>query len=449
MGSPLLRKRAGTINHDLRHGWNPLTTRNGNLMTAINATTATTPTLRINGERLHASIRDLAQIGATAAGGVTRLALSDEDKAGRDRLCRWLEEADLDVVVDDLGNISGRRAGTDARPPVLLGSHCDSVVKGGRYDGALGVLGALEAVRTLNDNGITTKRPITIVNWTNEEGVRFEPAMTSAGAIAGRFTRDYVYERTDRQGNRFVDELRRIGYLGDEAHRPLPASAYLELHIEQGPVLEAAGLPVGVVGGIVGITWLEVTMEGQSDHAGPSPMRLRRDALAAAARVISGVERLAWEQDEISVATVGRLSLEPNIINTIPGRVTFSVDFRHPDPAVLEAQVARLETLVAAVSAQTGVTGTVRRFWTSEPTPFAPAVIAAIRAAAADLNLLTGDLWSGAGHDAKYLADVCPSGMIFVRSQAGLSHCEAEFSTEDDIEAGVNVLLGATLRLAG
>ena len=203
-----------------------------------------------------------------------------------------------------------------------------------------------------------------------------------------------------------------------------------------------------MVGGIVGITWIEVTLEGQADHAGPSPMRLRRDALAAAARVISGVERLALEQDETAVATVGRLSLEPNIINTIPGRVVFSVDFRHSDPAVLEAQVSHLESLVADVSAQTGVTGTIRRFWTSEPTPFAPDVIAAIRSAASDLGIPTGDLWSGAGHDAKYLADVCPSGMIFVRSQGGLSHCEAEFSTEEDVEAGANVLLGAAMGLA-
>ncbi|MGI8475831.1 MAG: allantoate amidohydrolase [Thermomicrobiales bacterium] len=404
---------------------------------------------RVNGERLNGRLRELAEIGATAAGGVTRLALSDEDRAGRDRLRGWMAAAGLRVAVDDLGNMVGHRPGEVDAPPVLLGSHIDSVVRGGRYDGALGVLAALEVVETLNDAGVTTRLPLAVVNWTNEEGVRFEPAMICAGAVSGRFSREYVHDRTDRAGLRFGDELRRIGHLGEEANRPLPASAYLELHIEQGPVLEAAGAAVGVVGGIVGITWSEVVLEGQSDHAGPSPMGSRRDALAAAARVITGVERLGRERDEIAVATVGRIQAEPNVIKTIPGRVTIGVDFRHPRPEVLEAQVAALEALVARVSAETGVQGTVRRFWTSEPTPFARPAIDAIAAAAAELGLPRHDLWSGAGHDAKYLADVCPAGMIFIRSQGGLSHCEQEFSTPADIEAGANVLLGAALALAG
>jgi N-carbamoyl-L-amino-acid hydrolase len=406
-------------------------------------------TIRINGDRLNESLRALAALGATPGGGVTRLALSDEDRAGRDLLRSWMESAGLDARIDDFGNMTGLRAGAIGEPPVLLASHCDTVIRGGRYDGALGVLGALEVIRTLNDHGITTRRPLAMVNWTNEEGIRFEPAMQCAGAVAGRFTKDEVYGRTDRSGLRFEDELRRIGYWGVESNRPLPASAYLELHIEQGPVLEDADVSVGVVGGIVGITWIEVTLEGQSDHAGPSPMRLRRDALAAAARVISGVERIARERDEIAVATVGRLRLEPNIINTIPGKVVFSVDFRHPDPAVLEAQVQSLRDLVANVAAQTGVEATVDRFWTSEPTPFDPAVVTTIASAVEELGLPRYDLWSGAGHDAKYLADVCPSGMIFVRSRGGLSHCETEFSTPEDIEAGGNVLLLSALAFAG
>ncbi|MCC6792151.1 MAG: Zn-dependent hydrolase [Thermomicrobiales bacterium] len=406
-------------------------------------------TIRINGPRLNESLRLLAEIGATTGGGVTRPACSDEDRAARDRLRDWMEDAGLTVRVDDFGNMTGLRAGTSNKPPVLMASHCDTVIRGGRYDGALGVLGALEVMRTLNDHGVATKRPLAIVNWTNEEGIRFEPAMQCSGAVTGRFTKAEVYGRTDRAGMRFEDELRRIGYLGDEANRPLPASAYLELHIEQGPVLEAAGMPVGVVGGLVGITWIEVTLRGQADHAGPSPMHLRRDALAAAARVISGVERIARERDEIAVATVGRLSLEPNVINTIPGRVTFSVDFRHPDPVVLEGQVDRLRALVAEVADTTGVEASVDRFWTSEPTPFDPAVVAAIGEAVETLGLARHDLWSGAGHDAKYLADVCPSGMIFVRSRGGLSHCETEFSTPEDLEAGGNVLLLSALALAG
>jgi N-carbamoyl-L-amino-acid hydrolase len=406
-------------------------------------------TPHINSERLQRRLHDLAQIGATSGGGVTRLALTDEDRAGRDLLASWIHGAGLELRIDDVGTMTGHRAGRRDAPPVLLGSHIDTVIKGGRYDGALGVLGALEVIETLNDRGIETELPVALVNWTNEEGVRFEPAMTCAGVAAGRFSRDEIYAKTDRAGLRFEDELRRIGYLGEEQNRPLPASAYLELHIEQGPVLEAAGQSVGVVGGIVGITWSEVVIRGQTDHAGPSPMHLRRDALSAAAEIISGIERIAIDQDETAVATVGRLSLAPNIINTIPGDVTFSVDFRHRDPAVLELQVERLRALVQRVSEARGVEGTVNRFWTSEPTPFAPNVVDAVAGAVEKLGLPRFDLWSGAGHDAKYVADVSPAGMIFVRSQGGLSHCETEFSTADDLAAGANVLLLATLALAG
>jgi N-carbamoyl-L-amino-acid hydrolase len=405
-------------------------------------------TLRINGERLNQSLAELARIGATPGGGVTRLALSDEDAAGRRQLREWMEQARLTVTIDDLGNMIGLRRGTESGDPVILASHCDTVVRGGRYDGALGVLGGLEVIRTLNDHGIQTAKPVALVNWTNEEGVRFEPAMQAAGAVAGRFTQEEVYERTDRAGVRFVDELRRIGFEGSPDHRPMPSAA-LELHIEQGPVLEAAGVPVGIVGGIVGITWIEVVLNGQTDHAGPSPMHLRRDALAAAAKIISGVEQLARECDDTAVSTVGRLQIEPNVINTIPGKATFSVDFRHRDPAVLERQAAALEALVTRVCQETGVEGTVRRFWTSEPTPFDVKVVEAVAESVDELGLPRFELWSGAGHDSKYVAEMCPAGMIFVRSQGGLSHCETEYSTPEDIEAGANVLLGAALRLAG
>lgn len=405
--------------------------------------------MRINGQRLNDSLQQLATIGATAAGGVTRLTATVEDKAGRDLLRSWFEAAGLNVVTDDFGNMTGRRSDITVDPPVILGSHCDTVVRGGKYDGALGVLASLEVARTLDDHGLRTRKPISVVNWTNEEGVRFEPAMQCSGAVCGRFAKQDVYDRVDREGIRFEDALREIGYLGDERNRPLPASAYLELHIEQGPVLESGQCPVGIVGGIVGITWIEVALEGQSDHAGPSPMHARHDALVAAARVIEGVERIARERDEVAVATVGRLSIEPNIINTIPGKATFSVDFRHPDPHVLEGQVDRLVELVAGVCAERGVRSNVHRFWTSEPTPFEPQVIAAIEQSVADLGLPSRSLWSGAGHDAKYLADVCPSGMIFVRSRRGLSHCEQEYSSPEDIEAGANVLLNAAIRLAG
>jgi N-carbamoyl-L-amino-acid hydrolase len=404
--------------------------------------------MRINADRLHESLRQLAQIGATPGGGVTRLALSPEDRAGRDLLRRWMEDAALAVRIDDLGNMTGRRAGAESGVAVLMASHIDTVRRGGRYDGAYGVLGALEVMRTLNDLGVTTRRPLEMVNWTNEEGVRFEPAMTSSGAVAGRFTADYVYDRTDRDGARFGDELERIGYKGDRRDRPGPAAAYLELHVEQGPVLEDAGVPVGVVEGIVGITWSEVTADGRADHAGPSPMPLRRDALVAAARIIAGVDDIA-RTVEGAVGTVGRIAAEPNVINTIPGRVTMSVDLRHPDPATLDRLFAGLERLTQDIAAATGVTIAVNRFWTSEPTPFASEVVDAVQAAADELGIPTRRVWSGAGHDAKYMQDVVPSAMIFARSINGLSHCEQEYSTPEDLEAGANVLLLAALRLAG
>lgn len=404
---------------------------------------------RINAERLQNSIAELARIGATAGGGVTRLALSDEDKQARDLLSTWLSDAGLEVRVDDLGNMIGLRPGLTDVPPVILASHIDSVVNGGRYDGALGVLGALEVVRTLNDRGIRTQRPIAVVNWTNEEGVRFEPALMCSGVVAGAFELDYVYSRVDRQGRRFEDELKRIGYLGKREHRPATATAYLELHIEQGPVLEAEGFPVGIVGGIVGLAWSEVTVVGRSDHAGPSPMHLRRDPLVAAAEIIQWTERIATMEDEVAVATVGRVTVEPNVINTIPGRVVFSVDLRHPDADVLDTQVTRLNALAEQVASERNVDVKVDTFWRSQPTPFDPEVVGAVRESVRDVGLAERELWSGAAHDAKYMADVVPSGMVFVRSQGGLSHAEGEYSTPEDIEAGANVLLGAAIKLTG
>src|SRR5215217_2096791 len=373
--------------------------------------------MRINAERLHENLRQLAQIGATTGGGVTRLALSPEDRTARDLLCRWMEEAGLRVRVDDFGNITGRRAGAVSGAAVVMASHIDTVRRGGRYDGAYGVLAALEVLRTLNDTGVTTRLPLELVNWTNEEGVRFEPAMLASGAVAGRFTPEYVYGRTDRDGATFGNELERIGYKGERDNRPGPIAAYLELHVEQGPVLEDAAVPVGVVEGIVGITWSEIIADGRADHAGPSPMPLRRDALVAAARMIAGVDDIARAVDG-AVGTVDRL-------------------------------VAGLERLASDVSAQTGVTVGVNRFWTSEPTPFAPEIVDAVQTAAEEMGIATRRCWSGAGHDAKYMQEIAPSAMIFARSINGLSHCEQEYSTPEDLEAGANVLLRAALRLAG
>jgi N-carbamoyl-L-amino-acid hydrolase len=404
---------------------------------------------RVDRDRLLADLDRFAAVGATIGGGVTRLALSDEDRVARDLLRERMEEARLTVRVDDLGNMTGRRQGGEAGSSVLLGSHLDTVRQGGRFDGVLGVLGALEVVRALNDAGIATRRPLEVVNWTNEEGVRFEPAMTASGVVAGRFDAAYVYSRTDREGRIFEDELRRIGYLEERENRPGPAAAYLELHVEQGPVLEAEGCPVGIVEGIVGITWTEVRWDGQADHAGPSPMSLRKDALVAAAQLVGAVERVARETDPIAVGTVGRLQVEPNSINTIPGRVVMSVDLRHPNPAALEAMFMGVERDAMRIADERGIGVELERFWTSDPTPFAPEVVGAVAGAVRALGLPERRLWSGAGHDAKYLADVCPAGMIFVRSRNGLSHCEQEYSAPEDVVAGANVLLGTALALAG
>lgn len=401
---------------------------------------------RVDGSRLLDDVDALARIGATSGGGVTRLALTDADKAGRDWLCRSMEAAGLAVRVDDFGNIVGRREGLDDGPALLIGSHIDSVREGGRFDGSLGVLASVEAVRVLNGADVSMRRPVEVVAWTNEEGVRFEPAMLCSGAVSGRFDQSYVYDRTDQDGTRFEEELRRIGYLGKEEHRPQRPAAYLELHVEQGPELEQVGHAVGAVEGIVGITWLEARIEGRADHAGPSAMDSRRDALAAAARLITSVESLAGGTPD-AVATVGRLTVEPNVINTIPGRVVMSVDIRHPEAARLEVLVAGLRRSVEEIAGRTGVTIAIDRFWTSEPTPFDADVLAAVRNAGRALNLPIGSLWSRAGHDAKYMQDICPAGMIFVRSRDGLSHSEAEFTAPDDTVAGANVLLGAVCEL--
>ncbi len=403
-------------------------------------------THRVNGDRLNQTLQELARIGATDAGGVTRLALTDEDRAGRDLLRQWMEAAGLAVRIDDLGTMTGRRPGrNDALPPAQIGSHIDTVRQGGRYDGALGVLGGLEVIRSLNEAGIETDQPLELINWTNEEGVRFEPAMMASGVVAGRFTIADVYQKTDRNGHTFGDELTRIGYRGDAASRPGPAAAYVELHIEQGPVLESRDAPVGTVEGILGITWIDITVTGHADHAGPSPLSLRHDALLAAGRIVNAVREIAARDGDPVVGTVGRLDVEPNLINVIPGKVTLSADFRHPTERGLDRMVGELETACMRIAKDTATAIDLNRFWSILPTPFDPALLKAVDEATATFGLPAQRLWSGAGHDAKYIAEITPAAMIFVRSQGGLSHCEDEYSAPDDIAAGANVLLGAVL----
>jgi N-carbamoyl-L-amino-acid hydrolase len=391
----------------------------------------------------------LGRIGETPRGGLSRLALSDDDKRARDQMVTWMREARLRVRVDQMGNIFGERPGTDALPAVMVGSHVDSVPTGGKYDGQLGVLCGLEVIRALDDHGVRTRHPLMLSIFTNEEGARFQPAMIASGVMAGKIPLEDAYNARDKDGLRLVDELERIGYLGSEPCVARPLRAYLELHIEQGPLLEEEGLSVGVVEGIVAISWSRLTIHGVQDHAGPTPMRIRHDALVAAAEVIGGVRRIARELGGDTVTTVGNLVVQPNIVNAIPGRVVLSIDIRDPRDATLDRARPMLERVVQDACDREGVRGELEHYWRVPYTPFDPGVVDAVERAARAAGARYRRIRSGAGHDAQYMATIGPAGMIFVPSRDGRSHCEEEFTPMDDIEHGANTLLGAVLDLAG
>jgi N-carbamoyl-L-amino-acid hydrolase len=405
--------------------------------------------MRIDRKRLEGTMEERGRIGATERGGLTRLALSDEDKRGRDLMVAWMRQAGLRVTVDQMGNIFGERAGEPGQPPVMMGSHVDSVPTGGKYDGQLGVLCALEAIRTLNDARVRTRHPVTLVVFTNEEGARFQPAMIASGVMAGKIALEDAYNARDKDGLRLVDELERIGYLGSEPCVPRALRAYLELHIEQGPQLEEEGLSVGVVEGIVAIAWSRLTIHGVQDHAGPTPMRIRHDALVAAAEAVAGVRGIARQLGGDLVTTVGNLTVTPNIVNAIPGRVTLSIDMRDPRDATLDRALPLLDRVVAEACAREGVTYELQHYWRVPYTPFDREVVNAVERAARATGAGHRRILSGAGHDAQYMAAIGATGMVFVPSRGGRSHCEEEFTPMDDIEHGANTLLGAALELAG
>src|SRR5262245_7121384 len=404
--------------------------------------------MNVDRKRLEQSIEELGRIGQTPRGGLTRLALTDEDKRGRDWMVARMRDAGLTVTVDQMGNIFGQRPGTAALPPIMMGSHVDSVPTGGRYDGQLGVLCGLEVIRSLNDQKLPTRHPITLAIFTGEEGARFQPAMIASGVMAGKIPLEDAYNARDKDGFRLVDELERIGYLGAEPCVPRRLRAYLELHIEQGPVLEEEGLSVGVVEGIVAISWSRLTIENVQDHAGPTPMRVRHDALVAAAEVVSGVRRMARTIGGDLVATVGTLTVSPNIVNAIPGRVTLSIDLRDPQEATLERARSMVDRVVRTACRREGVRHALEHYWSVPYTPFAAEVVDAVEQAARDSGARYRRIRSGAGHDAQYMAAIAPAGMIFVPSRGGRSHCEAEFTAIEDIEPGANTLLSAALALA-
>ena len=405
--------------------------------------------MRIDRKRLEQSIDELGKIGETPRGGLTRVALTDDDRRGRDLMVRWMREAGLRVTVDQMGNIFGERPGAERLPPVMIGSHIDSVPTGGKYDGQLGVLCGLETIRALDQHRIRTRHPVTLAIFTNEEGARFQPAMIASGVMAGKIALEDAYNARDKDGLRLVDELERIGYLGSEPCVPRPFRAYLELHIEQGPILEEEGLAVGIVDGIVAISWSRLTIHGVQDHAGPTPMRIRHDALVAAADVVSGVRRIALELGGDVVTTVGNLTVHPNIVNAIPGKVTLSIDMRDPRGETLGAARQRLDAVVKDACTREGVRYELEHYWQVPYTPFAPDVVAAIERAAVTSGARHRHVLSGAGHDAQYMAAIGPAGMIFVPSRDGRSHCEEEFTPMDDIERGATTLFLAAVDLAG
>lgn len=410
-----------------------------------------TQLLKVNGQRLWDSLMEMAQIGATAKGGVCRLALTDLDKQGRDLFVRWCSAAGCTIKIDRMGNVFARRAGRDdSLAPVITGSHADSQPTGGKFDGIYGVLGGLEVLRTLNDHGVQTDRPLEVAIWTNEEGSRFAPAMVASGVFAGVFTLEYGLSRADVDGKTMGEELARIGYAGTEPVGGRPIHAAFELHIEQGPILEAEGKTIGVVHAAQGQRWYEVVYTGQESHAGPTPMPRRRDALLGAAKVIDRVNRIGHAHAPYACATVGMLQVHPNSRNVIPGRVFFTIDIRHPDDAVLAQMDAEVRAAVAecATEARVEVTKLEQIFYYA-PVPFDQACVDSVRAAAQRFGYSHRDIVSGAGHDACYLAKVAPTAMVFVPCIGGISHNEIEDARPEWIEAGANVLLHAMLGRSG
>jgi beta-ureidopropionase / N-carbamoyl-L-amino-acid hydrolase len=409
-----------------------------------------TETLRVDGKRLWDSLMEMAKIGATPKGGVCRLALTDLDRAGRDLFVRWAKEAGCTISVDRMGNVFARRAGTDdTLAPVITGSHADSQPTGGRFDGIYGVLGGLEVIRSLNDRGIETRRAIEVVIWTNEEGSRFAPAMVASGVFAGVFTLDYGLSRADVDGRTVGEELQRIGYAGDVPCGGRPVHAAFELHIEQGPILEAENITIGVVNAAQGQRWYEVVLTGQESHAGPTPMPRRRDALLGASRVVQLVNRIGLDHAPYACATVGMMQVHPNSRNVIPGRVFFTVDLRHPEDAVLAQMDAELRAGIAAIVGETKLEATkLEQIFYYKPVQFDADCVASVRAAAQRFGYSHRDMVSGAGHDACYLAQVAPTSMVFVPCVDGISHNEIEDATPEWIEAGANVLLHAMLERA-
>jgi N-carbamoyl-L-amino-acid hydrolase len=405
--------------------------------------------LRINQDRLWDSLMEMAKIGPGVAGGNNRQTLTDEDGEGRHLFKRWCDEAGLEMGVDEMGTMFAMRAGTDPKAlPVYVGSHLDTQPTGGKYDGVLGVLGGLEVVRTLNDLGIKTKHPVVVTNWTNEEGARFAPAMLASGVFAGVLDQDWAYARTDAKGKTFGDELKRIGWRGDEKVGARKMHAFFELHIEQGPILEDEGIEIGVVTHGQGLWWLQVTLTGKDAHTGSTPMPKRRNAGLGMARVMELVHDIAMEYQPDAVGAVGHVEVYPNSRNVIPGKTVFTIDIRSPDQSVLDEMRARIEEGIAVICDAMDIGFEIEPVGHFDPVTFDKGCVKAIRDAAVRLGYTHRNIISGAGHDACWVNKVAPTAMVMCPCVDGLSHNEAEEISKEWAGAGCDVLFHAVVETA-
>ena len=405
--------------------------------------------LFINGERLWSSLMEMAEVGATSKGGCNRQALTDEDKVGRDMFVGWCTDAGCTVRVDAMGNLFARRTGRDeSLPPVIVGSHLDTQPTGGKFDGVYGVLAGLEVVRTLNDAELATDRALEVVVWTNEEGARFSPAMIGSGVWAGEFSLEYGHGRTDKNGISIGEELERLGYLDEVSIDEKNVAAAFELHIEQGPILEHEGLTIGVLTGVQGMNWYDLTLEGSACHAGPTPMGDRRDPMMGLHSILKRYYELAIENGPWGRITFGDIRLDPGSRNTVPEKIVLSIDMRHPEQAVLDEMDRRLHFIAAEEADRFGLGYSIHDEWQSPAVEFDGDCIAAVQRAADLLGYSNKKMVSGAGHDSVYVSRVAPTGMIFVPCEGGLSHNEAENANPEELEAGCNVLLHAMLERA-
>ena len=408
-----------------------------------------TANMRIDSERLWDSLMQMARIGPGVAGGNNRQTLTDADAEGRALFRRWCEDAGMAMGLDRMGNMFMRLEGAEPDlDPVYIGSHLDTQPTGGKYDGVLGVLSGLEVIRSIRDMGLTTRRPIVVVNWTNEEGSRFAPAMLASGVFAGVLTEDYANGRTDAEGKRFGDELDRIGWRGTEAPGDRRIHAMFEYHIEQGPILEAENKQIGVVTHGQGLWWLQVTLTGKDAHTGSTPMTMRVNAGLGMARIIEAVHRIAMDHQPDAVGAVGQANVYPNSRNVIPGRAVFTIDFRSPDLSKLNAMRARLEDEAPRIAADLGLGIAIEPVGHFDPVAFDPALVETVRNAADRLGYSHRNIVSGAGHDACWISRVAPTVMIMCPCVDGLSHNEAEEILPEWASAGADVLLHAVLEVA-